>query len=1406
MARLGRANSASTQRQPRANQVVGKPSGVANLPTGIKMSINKALTSYVSGKTFNEADSQRVGRLIQMTNPVSLAPGKSPEESAADRKRYEMSRIQRQPGELVSQQIKESPLGKFLTSKNPLLPSPYAPGESPELKTFKDVAVGAALAPFEALESGFAGAKAAITGDIPVKREFSRQPDKAGIPSDVYSGLEAKKPGYFNLRKPKDREAIQGEGLGYEKPSRLDLFKQGAVQESKLLGGEGVIYGDPETDAAMRLILPFAIDAVPLAKFVVGKANKLATTKKELIPGSEIKKALDQLTTGRDLKAKKLALDEAQKLINLNGSIEKFTEAIKGGVKVTVKRDFIQVFKDLFTMTPKEAPEIRGFLQELNSVNLDKIPEKALNEYYGKAMEIFKKRKNSFNESRAISLKGADDAADRPGIELPAPLPKTDDAVPPAPKPEENVSPVNRAKAVIESSTPPQTIKAIEDAEKLIPGIPKGFAQNKQAERFLQSDKIPEDLKVMIRDHPSSYHEIIPDQYAEDYVKSLGEPELREVLYSDLNKISTYAGQRLIEKYQDEGRPLDEILNVVAETNKISSKAGQNLQAQKVIAQYLRPETKVLIFEQELNKTNRKLTPPQKEELYKGYKEAKDVGNELDKQGQEVLVNFSKANVTKHKKLLEKQDEVLRRVSKLESSLAPPSWSKLGIALMQGNLLTPLSLMRNIAFNIFYMPYHLSARSTSAMLDTIRAKVTKTPRKEAFGDVSAFGKGLGTGFKEAVKTLRVGARPDDLGQLDGTRALQPVRSMIQAFSGKGLPVDIRTGKVKLEDRLIKLTEGVFGAPAEALFRGLALGDLPFRAAERAREVSAQAFLKGLKGEEKKAFSIVQDIKSLEVIEKRAAEAVAQQENLLTESLGSIGKILERNISSKRLLGFTRFMSRAVISPYVKTPSNLISLYILYTNPGIAMTKGLYHAYKGQSTAATYAFGVAAVGAATGLAAAFLVDNELVNGDVYENAKKDKLAKVANIPPGHINISGLQRILGGGDGKFRNGDTVVDYRPLGIMGAQLEINFAEKYVQETAEERRKNKKIEQKFGKDLIINETADAMKGVFLSAGYALNQSFLQGTNVLLNGLTKIDTAQGQSHYEKLLGNVFSTVSATVLPNTLNAIGRVDDNTMRDVKGEDVSEVLTNTLRNRLFQSKDLDPQLDIYGEPMERIPGKPDLMKKAIFNFLDPFQTKRIKTDASYLTVKNVAAQLNDDSIIPPQIQRGTLSKEDWLKKQISVGRERKALMDSAVASPWFDRLSLEQKGAVIKDINSEGLRVGNEVFTNAPVINESKILAKWEIANADPQLSRSSLGGVLSFMGEDINESGEATAYQWRDYNSKLFALQGGNPDDPYFKETLDIVKKVKDTKTRRTLVKGLYEGGEINQLEYAYLLTQL
>jgi hypothetical protein len=134
--------------------------------------------------------------------------------------------------------------------------------------------------------------------------------------------------------------------------------------------------------------------------------------------------------------------------------------------------------------------------------------------------------------------------------------------------------------------------------------------------------------------------------------------------------------------------------------------------------------------------------------------------------------------------------------------------------------------------------------------------------------------------------------------------------------------------------------------------------------------------------------------------------------------------------------------------------------------------------------------------------------------------------------------------------------------------------------------------------------TAGVAGGALAIPRYAVSQSFLRGTQQMLDWITAEDTGLGESTRARFAQNVGSGF----VPNILRSTARVIDPTMREreIEGVPFGNVLGGAAASFPFVSKAMPPRRDVFGYERERLadPGLLPRLRYAAGQYASPFTT----------------------------------------------------------------------------------------------------------------------------------------------------------------------------------------------------------
>lgn len=677
--------------------------------------------------------------------------------------------------------------------------------------------------------------------------------------------------------------------------------------------------------------------------------------------------------------------------------------------------------------------------------------------------------------------------------------------------------------------------------------------------------------------------------------------------------------------------------------------------------------------------------------------------SEVEQFEEKVKNDFTRENISKYKSLL---DKAQRANTELQQFAQKPSnvWDTL-ISIMQGNLLTPISLVVNTYSNTALQPLRFASTGIGSIVDYSVSQLAKTgllneSYKDTTIDLAELQKGYfqggWNGLIEGLKQLKHG--PPNQNLRDLSNEFSPSRAVARWSDAD------RSTPQKINDAI----EGTFGWPAEAFFRMLNLGDKPFRrAAElaRAMELGKQ---KGLKGVELEKFLMFPDDASKELIQKAGDDATFQQDNPTSQFVQNmLGKLMTAIGNVPIIGGPLKLIAKSQI-PYVKTPWNIMVETLQYAAFPVTGAVGIHQIAKGNKRTGSVLIGKAIVGAIIFAVAKELFTKGLLSWDEpydKEAGKQRERRQIQydNIPPNALNVSAIQRGLIGDGWDIKDDDTWIDYNKLGVVGLLFD-NYSNNYFSNIREKGQ--------------MPEQSDFYVDMFTTAprvlSQSLDQSFLKGTNTLLTALQD----GGGYETEQWLINTSQAISAIAYPNTLSTISKASDKFSRDLRDDDFSERLKNTYKNKFFIGDELPAKVNLWGD---KITGQPEGRNKFAYYLFDPTKFKNVDTDNfKYKLYESWKEDKFNDDWLPSIPKRDMtirgvkikLTPAQYEQLATSVGQERARLVSTYVNSSAFNAKNKEKVIERLKDLYEQGRERGKKRFLMNSGLNLKTTAQLSEIA----------------------------------------------------------------------------------------------
>jgi hypothetical protein len=831
-----------------------------------------------------------------------------------------------------------------------------------------------------------------------------------------------------------------------------------------------------------------------------------------------------------------------------------------------------------------------------------------------------------------------------------------------------------QARANIEFLTKAETGAAA--PTRIYPVEGESIAMRKSAERATTSEMFPEPVQEQIRTAPESFYRQQSMTRVEDTVSGMSEPELAGVprdsnLYT---AAKLEQSRRLFERGENEAG-----YNVFVELEKEGTRLGQLINQFKLL-KGTRPEDIVRVINSTLKKAGKDvLTKTQQDHAIDIAKKSKDADGELAKATDAWRKDPSLENAKAAEEALLDATQKGLDLQRFIGKYQPRSVAGIIKSVLQGNLLTPISEVANIVGNISFLPFRALDRTVASTIDVLDSFLTGGKREITVqpirGPIEA-AKGLVRGAEKIPDIFLRGTGDVIKGE---TRAgLHPIKAWINQFSSNPELPTIG-GKLTLRDRLGLAIEGTFGVPAEAMLRGLGAGDVAFRESAQARATATELRLANVPRDQ---WNFAQKFPELFLDESAMSRIHADTMQSVFQRSSSTLNWITKWIRGR---GDWFDLAAATVAPYKLTPWNIVGEILSY-NPLIAMGRSVYDFKAGNRRGAKLNAGKFVVGSMLTAAGWWLYKNGLMSPslDQRDEAQKARILAGEVLPPNHINLSGLQRALSGGDPSFKKGDETADvFRAGGLAGSMfyMTANIGRQFE--------RNPEASQNDILGSIIRQST------LEQARFGMNQSFLSGVEGLLGAIREGNT-------DNYVRQWMNTVASVPMPNSLTVLSRATREYKPDLREDAFKKQVENIVRNRLGFAK-MDDYLPLkrglWGEPLRETPKDRNAL---VYHFFDVFKNKQVTDDPVALELFKLWRETGDTRVIPSLPEKSLTIGENTYQLNAAqqsryaelVGGARRRITDAITVNPQFQKLQNEQKIDLLDRVYRAGLDQGKAQF----------------------------------------------------------------------------------------------------------------
>jgi len=824
----------------------------------------------------------------------------------------------------------------------------------------------------------------------------------------------------------------------------------------------------------------------------------------------------------------------------------------------------------------------------------------------------------------------------------------------------------------------------------------------KFAGRVAEAESVPEEVRQTVRQSPESQYEQQKVNEVVDRASSMTMTQLAADMADPESNTRVASGMETFSRQINSGDMVGASSTALS-LSKSGTTWGQLINQFKLLNSST-PEGLVRLVQDSLaNKKRPPLTQQQAAILMDGASRLKLADNEVLAAGRVARDAFAANDVAAINQSIKQLDLADAKRSEIDvilneaiSKINPADAADLFISMVQGSVMGPISIVRNVVGNAINYPLRELGDAGAALIDATFSKDKNNSfniRARTVDRIDAIGRSL----PAAAKTLLKGsnAMPYELGTSIGN----PLNFQ---RAWRRIAEDFANGKIGSALSPRNLTEATIGILPDIMLRLTQATDIPFRQAERARIISEIGRTKGLSEAQiqiavrdpKLAF--VTDVEAqrgrrgfteddLATIETESARSVFQQDNTATKAVAGINRFI------KNELGSTGYIPYRLISLFQKTPINVAAEALQFTPAG-----GLQDWSKMSPRERNIAASRIAVGAMVTTAFGYLYHKGIITPNLDtagETNKARELAKAGGVmPPGTINLSAVKRLVGGGKTEFQGGDTVVDLSSLGTAGA---LGIMAGTALRQSERGRTNEEL------------MTTVFKGVPTSGlNFVMEQQFLKGTSDFI----KLLSQESSNSMDRWLKNLAVTAATPLAPAVLGSVRRAERDKLPVIGGQSFIKDTVDELNQRyaalglaipgVKDPNAMPVRRDLWGQAVEQTPKGSNPW---VYQFFNAWKAREIDADPLNTSIYTIWRRTADNSAIPsvpnPSLTWKQKTYERMAPEQFDryselVGQYRRLRAEQEFMRPRFQQGGDERKLKLLQRAYDDGLLIAKKQF----------------------------------------------------------------------------------------------------------------
>jgi hypothetical protein len=716
------------------------------------------------------------------------------------------------------------------------------------------------------------------------------------------------------------------------------------------------------------------------------------------------------------------------------------------------------------------------------------------------------------------------------------------------------------------------------------------------------------------------------------------------------------------------------------------------------------PEGLVLLVQNSLANRNRKpMTAEQSKILLDAGSKLKLANDEVLAAGRVARDAFAANDLNTINKSLKqldladaKRSEVDAILNEQLAKINPADAADLFISMVQGSVMGPISIIRNVVGNAINYPLRELGDAGAAAIDATFSKDKNNSfniRARTIDRINAIYKSLPAATKTVLKGSN--AMPYE----PGTDIGNPLNFQ---RAWRRIAEDMAAGKIGSALSPRNLTEATIGILPDIMLRLTQATDIPFRQAERARIIGEIGRAKGLsEGQIQIAvrdpkLAFVTDAEAqrgrrgfseddLATIETESLKSIFQQDNKATKFVAGANRLIKE-------FGPNAYVPYRLISLFQKTPINVAAEALQFTPAGALINDWGKMTARERNIAASRI----AVGAMVTTAFGYLYSKGIITPNLDtagETNKARELAKAGGVmPPGTINLSALTRLVNGKDPKFQGGDTVVDLSSLGTAGA-LGIMAGTSLRQ--LERGRSNEEVATSLFKAVPTS-----------GLNFVMEQQFLKGTSDFIKLLSQEST----NSMDRWLKSLAVTAASPVAPAILGAVRRAERDKLPAIGGQSFIKDTVDELNQRyaalglaipgVKDPNAMPVRRDLWGSAVEQTPKGSNPW---VYQFFNAWKARDIDADPLNTSIYTIWRRTADNSAIPSvpspsltwkQKTYDRMSPEQYDRYTELVGNYRRLRAEQEFMKARFQQGGDERKLKLLQRAYDDGLLIAKKQF----------------------------------------------------------------------------------------------------------------